>query len=172
MREQPAVVFSRWVRDTDSFTRTVARWLDCAVRYELCSQIRGVLRPCDLLALDVPAGGAVLRRQGVLWAPLPDGGSGRMSRIVADVRSVVLVEKLTVSGERALARGDVPLGEIYAPSPVRRHTHAVVRRSVTDSRGVQALQVLATLTVSGRPVATVEELVYQRLLDNFHGQPA
>jgi chorismate-pyruvate lyase len=171
--KRPVDAFSERVRDTDSFTRVVAEWLGCAVRYQLLSQIRGALRPREALTLDVPPGSAVLERRGLLWAPLPDGQQddgappAPVATVVADVRSVVLVGELTEAAERALDRGDTPLGEVFAPRPVRRHTHAVVRTSVTDGHGSQALRVLATLTVSGRPVATVEELVYQQLLDNF-----
>jgi chorismate-pyruvate lyase len=169
--QRPVDAFSEWVRHTDSFTRSVAEWLGCAVQYQLVSQLRGALRPREALILDVPAGSAVLERRGLLWAPLPDAqqddGAPPVARVVADVRSVVLVRELTEAAQRALDRGDTPLGEVFSPRPVRRHTHAVVRTSVTDSHGSQALRVLATLTLSGRPVATVEELVYQQLLDNF-----
>jgi hypothetical protein len=174
MLDRVAGTFSEWVRDTDNFTRSVEGWLGCNVQYRLESQLRGVLRPCDLLALDVPAGGIVLHRRGLLWAMLPerpgDGAAPAAPVIVADVRSVVLVGELSTAAERALVRGDTPLGEVFAPRPVRRHTHAVTRASMTDSHGPQALRVLATLTVSGRPAATVEEIVYQQLLDNFQAR--
>jgi hypothetical protein len=167
--DNAAVAFSEWLRDTDSFTEAAARWLGRRVDYQLVSQQESVARGADVPYLDVAPGTPVLRRQGFLQALLDDGddrtGPGRPS-IVADVRSVVLVAQLSTAAAQALARGDTPLGSVFAPHIVRRHPHAVVRMSVAETHGPQALRVHATLTVSGRPVATVEEIVYQILLDS------
>lgn len=162
--ERTVTCFSGRVRDTDSFTRAVADWLGRAVTYQLVSQREGVPRPFDLLTLEVPVSSAVLHRRGFLWAPLPE------PTIVADVRSAVLTRELTRRAQQALARGDTPLGAVFAPRAVRRHTHAVTRTSVTDRLGRQSMRVHATLTVSGRPVANVEEIVYAQLLDKGREQ--
>lgn len=171
MLDQAVNEFAERVRDTDNFTQTTAHWLGCAVTYRLQSQEHGTVRPRDVLTLDVPLRTEVLYRRGFLWAPLSENTPGAGTAlpepvIVADVRSVVLPGLLSTSAEAALARGDTPLGSVFAPRPVRRHTHSVTRTSVVDGLGRRALLIRATLTVSGRPVATVEEIAYQRVLEN------
>ncbi|MCE6996329.1 hypothetical protein LZG04_16210 [Saccharothrix sp. S26] len=159
-------VLAAWIRDTDSFTQVVARWLQSPVDYVLLSQERLEVSAEQVAALELRPGTTALHRRGLLRAALPGD-----PLVLADVRATVVEPRLTWSARQSLAQGDLPLGAVLGRYDVRRHTYAVTRTSEEDQYGSQVLRVKATLTTAGRLVAAVEETVYRRLLDHRGAVP-
>lgn len=152
-----------WLRDTDTFTGTVARWLQAPVEY---SSLRH--EHCPVTAeyasqLGIPVGSTVVFRRGYL-----EVRSLGTRQPVAEVSAVVVDHRLSRDARQALDSKKVPLGLILSRQGMRRHTQSVTPSSAVDANGPQVLRVAATLTVAGEPVAAVNEIVYRQLFDLEH----
>ncbi|QIZ37287.1 hypothetical protein [Saccharopolyspora sp. ASAGF58] len=146
------------LRDTDSFTETVAHWLNSRVDYiSLCHEYC-LVTPEHAAALDVSAGSKALYRRGYLEAE-----STVFRQRVADVRAVVVEDRLHPDARQSLESKKVPLGRILSGHGMRRHTHDITRVSTVDANGRQVLRVAATVTIAGELVAAVDEIVYLQL---------
>jgi chorismate-pyruvate lyase len=150
---------SALIRNTASFTQTVAIWSREPVEFVLREQGRRSVSDRHAAALEIPAGSSLVHRHGVLR---PASGS---CDVLADVRAVVVMHRLSERARAELEAGEVPLGAVLSRYEVRRHTHSIVRTSVVDELGVRAMEVSASLTVSGRLVAVVDEIVYRCLVE-------
>ncbi|TDD37729.1 hypothetical protein [Saccharopolyspora elongata] len=149
---------STWLRDTDSFTETVAHWLNSRVDYvSLCHEYC-LVTPEHAAALDVPEGSKVLHRRGYL-----ESESTGFRQRVAEVRAVVVEDRLHPDARQSLESKKVPLGKILSRHGMRRHTHDITRVSTVDANGRQVLRVAATVTMAGELVAAVDEIVYLQL---------
>lgn len=154
--------FTRWVRDTDSFTAAVGRWLQVPVDHVLHRQESVPLDVEDAAALELDPGDTARLRRGVLQAAL----SGP-TLLVAEVSARIAQHRLSPAARKALDAGDLPLGVVLGRYAVRRHTHSVTRvNEVDDVGGRQVLRVRASLTVDGNLIAVVDETVYRRLLEH------
>ncbi|WP_018685409.1 hypothetical protein [Actinokineospora enzanensis] len=153
---------TRWLRDTDSFTSAVARWLQVPVEHVLHRQESVPLDVGDAAALEMEPGAAVRLRQGVLHA-----GLAGPTLLVAAVSARVAQHRLSPAARKALDAGDLPLGVVLGRYAVRRHTHSVTRVDEVDELGGrQVLRVRASLTVDGSLIAVVDETIYRRLLEH------
>ncbi|MAU84051.1 MAG: hypothetical protein CME34_19705 [Gordonia sp.] len=152
---------SAWTRNTDSFTRTVERWMQSPIDYVLLSQDRRPVVAQHAAALDVPTRTIALHRHGLLRT-----AGHEAPIVVAAVRATVVEERLSDSVQQSLRSGKLPLGAVLGGYNVRRHTHSITPVSDRDEFGAQALHVNATLTTAGELVAVVDETIYQRLLQH------
>ncbi|AGM07975.1 hypothetical protein DMC63_35845 [Streptomyces sp. WAC 05977] len=149
-----------WLRDTDTFTGTIARWLQSPVEY---SSLRHEYRPVTAehaSQLGIPVGSTVLFRRGYL-----EVRSLGARQPVAEVSAVVVDHRLSRDARQALDSKKVALGSILSSQGMRRHTQSVTTSSAVDGNGPQVLRVAATLTVADELVAAVNEIVYRRLFD-------
>lgn len=154
---------------TNSFTRATSEWAGRPVSFRLVDQERRHLNGADASALRVPLGTAALHRRGTVSIDLGENGARGAERAVpvtvAEVFSAVVEKRIEPAVRELLKRGDIPLGEAFAPARVERATRTVEHVSDLDENGARVLVVSAVLIVSGQPIATVNEVVYQPLVD-------
>lgn len=167
--DRELLVLSDWIRDTDSFSQVVARWLQSPVDYMLLSQSKHEVNASDAAALELAPKALALHRDGLLQSTL-----SVTPVVLASVRATVVEERLPWRVRRELEAGSQPLGAVLARHNVRRHTHEVKQLCgglvPRAEHGEPVLRVRATLTTAGKVVATVDEVVYRSLFDR--GNPA
>lgn len=158
--DQRIQALSAQLRQSDSFTETISRWVNAPVTYISLRHEQCAVIPEHAALLKIPRGSQVLSRHGYLEAGPPGA-----RRQVADVRAVVVADRLSVPARRSLESRKIPLGVILAGEWMRRHTHGVTRVHSFDANGQQILRVAAVVTVGGVPVAAVDEIVYRHLFE-------
>lgn len=152
--DQEMVSFTAQLRDTSTFTAAAAHWLQRPVLY--VSTIHQLL-PATIdhaEILDVEVGSEVLYRVGQLQTD--------PRRTVADVYSVVVTSRLPEEAQFALGAREIPLGFVLQKLGARRENHAVTRIEEIGKFGCLVMQVHASITIEGVPVAAVREDIYYR----------
>ncbi|WP_309116004.1 hypothetical protein [Saccharothrix sp.] len=168
-----ALTLARWLRDSDSFTDTVDRWLSTPTGFVLTDQELVRLDPeheqrdaAEAEALELRRGDHVLRRAGLLMME-----SWGEELVLAEVSATVAFLRLPTRVRVGLEDGEMPLGRLLKPFGVRRHTYSVARIDEEGARGGRRVQrVRAGLTVTGFLVAVVEEDIHRQLFE--HRVPA